>query len=124
VFGVREINIELNSPEMVDAMSALENDDFPLAFRRLSPLAEAGNPKAQCNLATLYHFGLGVEADGRKAVELYQGVAEQDIRQEHLSGIAYNNLATIYICGFPGIEADPEKASEYRNRAKALGFEM
>jgi len=115
---------ELNSPRMVDAMNALENEDFPLAFRLFSSLAETGNPKAQCNLATLYHFSFGVTADGKKAVALYQAVAEQDIREEHLSGIAYNNLATIYISGFPGVDADPQKASEYRNRAKELGFEM
>jgi len=116
--------LELNSPEMVQAMNALENEDHALAFRLFNLLAEAGNAKAQCNLATLYHFGLGVEADGKKAVELYRGVAEQEILEEHLSGIAYNNLATIYICGFPGIEPDPQRARDYRDRAKALGFEM
>ena len=115
---------ELNSPEMVEAMNALENKEYPLAFRLLQPLAEAGNPKAQCNLATLYHFGLGVDVDGQKAVKLYREVAEQGIRQEHLSGIAYNNLATIFVSGFPGIEADRQKADDYRNRARALGFEM
>lgn len=115
---------EVNSPEMVAAINALDNKDYPLAFTLLTPLAEGGNTKAQCNLATLYHFGLGVKADGEKAVSLYREVAEKEIREEHLSGIAYNNLATIFNCGFPGIEPDPQKASEYRNRAKALGFEM
>lgn len=111
-------------PEMVEAMNALEKRNYSLAFRLLNTLAKAGNPKAQCNLAALYNFGLGVNMDGRKAVELYLGVAEQEIREEHLSGVAYNNLATIYSGGVPDVVPDPKKASEYRNRAIALGFEM
>jgi TPR repeat protein len=90
----------------------------------LGTLAEAGNPKAQCNLATLYNFGFGVNIDGKKAVELYLEVAKQEIRDEYLSGIAYNNLATIYSGGAPDIVPDSQKANEYRDRARALGFEM
>jgi TPR repeat protein len=116
--------VESNSPEMAEAMNALEKGHYSLAFKLLKRLAEAGNPKAQCNLAFLYHFGLGVEADGQQAVELYRRVAEQEIREEHLSGIAYNNLATIYSGGVENIVPDPQKAHRYRDRARALGFEM
>jgi hypothetical protein len=124
VFEVRKAMAEFNSPEMIEAMDALEKRDYLLAFRLLESLAIAGNPKAQCNLAHLYHFGLGVKADGQKAVSLYRGVAQLEIREEHLSGIAYNNLATIYCGGVQDVVPDPEKVSEYRNRARELGFEM
>ena len=115
---------DFDSPEMLHAIDELDKGNYSAAFALLLPLAEAGNPRAQCNLATLYQAGLGVEPDGRKAVELYQTVAEQNIRESCLSGIAYNNLATIYITGGPGIEPDRQKSQEFKERARALGFEM
>jgi TPR repeat protein len=72
----------------------------------------------------LYHLGLGVEANAERAIELYLKVAEQQIYDEHLSAIAYHNLAQIYSCCHGGIEPDPQKAREYRVRSKELGFEM
>ena len=115
---------DFDSPEVLKAVGELENGNHAEAFRLLVPLANAGNPKARCNLATLYHLGLGVQMDGRKAVELYRSVAEQNILEDHLSGIAYNNLATIYATGLPGIQPDPEKSRRFREQAKTLGFEM
>jgi uncharacterized protein len=115
---------DFDNAQLLKAIDELARRNHVAAFELLLPLADAGNPKAQCNLATLYHLGLGVKADGRKAVDLYLKVAEQDIREEHLSGIAYNNLATIYSTGLPGIERDGEKSKEYLARARKLGFEM
>jgi TPR repeat protein len=107
-----------DTPEMLEAMSAVENKDYVLSLKLLETLAAAGNPKAQCNLATLYQVGLGVEVNENKAVELYLRVAERQILEEHLSAIAYNNLATIYC------STDPKKAGEYQRRAEALGFDI
>jgi len=115
---------EFESPEMLEAMDALDRKDFSSAGRLFTRIAESGNPKALCNLATFYHTGWGVKADPRKAVELYLRIAELEIREEHLSGIAFNNLASIYSCGLGDVEPDLEKAIEYRTRARALGFEM
>src|SRR5437660_7746144 len=113
-----------DSPDLLEALENIEKHNYAVALDRLVVLAQADNPKAQCNLATLYHFGWGVNVDGRKAVELYLGVAEQNIREDHLSGLAYNNLATIYATGLPGMEPDLQKASQYLARARELGFEM
>ncbi|HWX56402.1 MAG TPA: hypothetical protein VN176_17590 [Verrucomicrobiae bacterium] len=113
-----------DTPELIVALKAMSERDYREAFRLLSQLADADNPKAQCNLATCYHLGLGVEADGAKAVDLYTRVAEQNIRDEHLSAIAYNNMASIYVVGLPGIETDHQKAVEYRKKSDALGFPM
>lgn len=88
-----------DSPDMLRAIDALDRKDYCSALTLLKPLADTGNPRAQCNLADLYFVGWGVEADGKKAVELYLKVAEQNIREQHLSALAYHSLATVYIGG-------------------------
>lgn len=113
-----------DSPDMLRAVAALDRKDYGFALTLLKPLADTGNPRAQCNLADLYFLGWGVEADGNKAAELYLKVAEQNIREQHLSALAYHNLATIYIGGAPGIEPDGEKAEQYERLARELGFDM
>jgi uncharacterized protein len=107
-----------------DALAEFEKENYSVAFKLLRPLAEAGNPQAQCSLASLYHLGLGVEADGRKATELYRATATQNIREGQLSGLAYSNLSAIYGTGAPGVERNLELARECRRLAKELGFPM
>ena len=109
---------------MLRALESIETGDYSNAFELLVPLAQSGNPKAQCNLANLYHFGWGVKVDADKAIELYHRVAQQNISEEYLSGLAYQSLATIYITGLPGIQPDVGRAAEFAARAKELGFEM
>ncbi len=113
-----------DSPEMLRALESIEQGNYSNAFELLVPLAQTGNPKAQCNLANLYHFGWGVEVDAKKAIELYHRVAQQNIREQYLSGLAYQSLSTIYITGLPGIQPDGERAAEFAARAKELGVEM
>lgn len=112
------------TPEMERALLEFERKNYGAALRLLTPLAEAGNPEAECNLATLYQCGLGVQMDAQKAVSLYRKVAEQNIRERCVSGIAYNNLATLYAIGAPGVERDRELAKKYRQLARELGFNM
>ena len=113
-----------DSPEMLSAIASIERGEYSNAFELLVPLAQTENPKAQCNLANLYHFGCGVEVDAKKAIELYHRVAQQNIREEYLSGLAYQSLSAIYITGLPGIQPDAERAAEFAACAKELGFEM
>jgi TPR repeat protein len=113
-----------NCPELLQALDDIERGDFSTAVPTLTRLALEGNPKAQCNLANLYHFGWGVTTNGKKAIELYHAVARQDIRDECLSGLAYRNLATIYTTGLQDVAPDPEKAAHFSARATELGFEM
>jgi TPR repeat protein len=101
---------DFNSLKMSKAMQAIDDRDYSAALERLLPLAEAGHPKAQLNLATLYHLGLGVEADAQKAVELYFAVGEQNLPDEHLSSLAYHNLSTLYVCGGPGVRPSWERS--------------
>jgi TPR repeat protein len=113
-----------DNAELQIALDALENKEYAVAVAILLKIAETGNPKAQCNLATCYHLGLGVTMHAQRAIELYMQVAEQNITEEHLSAIAYTNMAAIYESGFPGIEADRQKAAECHRRARELGFPM
>jgi TPR repeat protein len=113
-----------NTPEVERAIENIEKGNYLEAQKLLMPLAESGNPKAQCNLANLYHFGWGVRIDGEKAIELYTKVAQHNIREENLSSLACQSLATIYTTGLPNIQPDPEKAANFSARAKELGFEM
>ena len=113
-----------DTPELLEALQNIEKGNYSTAFEVLAHLADAGNPKAQCNLANLYHFGWGVIADGSKAAELYCKVARQNIHEERLSALAYHNLSTLYICGAPGIGPDRERGAAYSALAKELGFDM
>ena len=113
-----------DTPELLEALQNIEKGKYSAAFEVLASLSDAGNPKAQCNLANLYHFGWGVTADGNKAVELYSKVARRNILEEHLSALAYHNLSTLYICGAPGISPDHKQAASYSALAKELGFDM
>ena len=114
-------------PEFRDlerALAMIDSKDYAAALQLLVPLAEAGDPVAQCNLASLYQCGLGVKADGQKAVKLYERVGELEIREKHLSALAYHNLATIYVTGAPGVQPDQEKARKCEGRARELGFDL
>lgn len=115
---------ELTSQPIQQAILEYEQENYIDALKLLIPLAEDGNPTAQCYLANMYEFGLGVEIDCSKAIELYIKVAEQGIMDGCLSGLAYHNLETIYRVGAPGIIRDEEKANQYSALAKKLGFEM
>jgi uncharacterized protein len=115
---------DFNSPTMLRAIEEMDKRNYSVALALLLPLAESGNARARCNLATLYSFGWGVTQNAKKAVELYRSVAEQNIQEGHLSAIAYNNLATIYFTGAHGVERDVEKGQECLARARELGFEM
>jgi len=109
---------------MLKAVEEIDNKNYSAAFELLQPLAEAGNPTAQLNLATLYHLGLGIAADGQKAIDLYLKVAKQNIQEEHLSSLAYHNLSTLYICGGPGVAPSSDKVEKYRRLSQDLGFGM
>lgn len=109
---------------MLQALEEYERGNYTSALDSFTVLAKEGNPKAKCYLAALYQFGLGTKTYLNKAIELYLEVAESCIHEGKLSGVAYNNLATIYRVGGPDVDQDNEKANKYAELAKSLGFEM
>jgi TPR repeat protein len=57
---------ELNCAAMLRASEAIDNRDYSAAFELLVALAAEGNPKAELNLATFYHLGLGVPRTAKR----------------------------------------------------------
>ena len=103
---------------------AYDAQDFREARRILMPLAEAGNPKAQCYVASMFQGGLGCAIDGEKAVEFFRKAAIQNEMDEKVSGLAYHNLGTIYSVGLPGIPANASLAKECWRKAGELGSNL
>jgi uncharacterized protein len=108
--------------ELINAVKAYDESNFEIAFGLFKRLAELDIAEAQCYLATMYQCGLGVKENGMEAIKLYRTVAKRNIKKGSLSGIAYNNLATIYTTGLPDIPPDESKAKKYKNKAIELGF--
>jgi hypothetical protein len=46
---------DFDSPNMLKVVEEVGRKNYLSALALLVPLADAGNPKAQCNLANLYH---------------------------------------------------------------------
>ncbi|MGI0479462.1 tetratricopeptide repeat protein [Geminocystis sp. CENA526] len=78
---------------------AFEEKNYQETLILLKPLAEEGNPEAQCILGNIYHLGLGVNPNTQKAVKWYKKSAKQGYL------IAKNNLKTIYLMEEIGKEA-------------------
>lgn len=110
--------------KMESGLKAFNENRYAEAMKILLPLAESGNAQAQCYVATMFHSGLGVSPDGVAAVSWYKRAAEQEIKDENISAVAYNNLSTIYVTGMPGVTPNNDLARQYRQKAVELGFEM
>lgn len=132
-------------------VEAAQRNDFGTAFKLFLPLAEAGDPEAQHNLAMLYRTGRGVEKDltvsarwFRRAAE--RGVADAQYYLGHLydtgegveqsakyafvwyrkaaeqgQGLAQINLGVMYANG-QGVEPDQEEAYLWFHVAAAQGY--
>ena len=75
------ISVTITTPAwpspLSDGVSAFHRGDFPVAFRRLRPLAERGQPEAQALLGFMYEHGSGVPQDRVLAARWYSSAAEQ-----------------------------------------------
>ena len=68
-------------------------------------------------LSLLYQGGYGVPQDPDSAERWVIRATEQQ------SALAWNNLGTLYLIGWPEVPRNPEKAVECYLRAKELGFD-
>src|SRR5258707_8582879 len=75
-------------------MKAFRSGDYATAAREWKPLAEKGDPDAQCNLGILYQKGLGVNKDAAEAFHLFQLSADKGNAQ------AEYQLAQMYAKGW------------------------
>jgi TPR repeat protein len=82
-----------------DATAAVQRKDYATALKLIEPLAEAGDPRAQTQLATLYYHGQGVNESDAQAVVWYDRAA----RQGHLP--AQYLLGNMYAYGHATVPA-------------------
>ena len=61
----------------INAVDALERDDYETAYKLFLPLAEQGNVDGQRNLGVLYYLGQGVPQDYKEAEKWWELAAEQ-----------------------------------------------
>jgi len=88
--------------------------DYAAAIAKATPLAEAGQPRAQTLLGYMAELGLGMPVDPAKAVEYYQKAADLGYPQ------AIQNLAVSYRWGELGLTEDKAKARELYAMAAAM----
>jgi TPR repeat protein len=69
------------------------------AIAELKPEAEAGDARAQTNLASIYYYGLGISANFDKALQWYRAAALQGDPDGQIG------LAILY-AGGQGVQAD------------------
>ncbi|CCE10023.1 conserved exported hypothetical protein [Bradyrhizobium sp. STM 3843] len=101
--------------ELDDAVAAAHGGDYATALKRLSPLAEKGDARAQFDLGFMQAFGWGVQRDPAKAIDWYRKAAEQGLAvAQHYLGLAYVNGE--------GVRPDGAEAARWLGRSAAQGF--
>lgn len=96
-------------------LAAFRQGNYASAHENWAPLAEAGKPQAQFNLALLYSNGLGVVRAPQIAQRWFQAAAEQGNVQ------AQYNLALMLQTG-DGIESDIAAARGWYEKAARRGL--
>jgi uncharacterized protein len=97
-------------------LQAFKQQNYVRAAQLALPLAESGDVTAQEIMGNIYQLGLCGEWDYAKARAWYEKAIALG------SGLAANNLATIYSMGDRVVAVDQAKARELRIMARELGF--
>ena len=111
--------------ELDTAREAIEAGDYEVAYEKLLPLAEAGNPEAQYNLGVMYQEGLVVEQNYGKALKWFRKAAEQgDVQaQYNLGGISHHGYGlqnAIQVHNYLETHLTPNELEEARQLAREL----
>ena len=116
-FAVLAIALSLPAlgDDFSDAIVAYQKGDYDTAHDLWAPLAEAGDARAQFNLALLYGNALGRTLDRETARRWFQAAAEQGNVQ------AQYNLARMLQSG-DGVQADVAAARGWYERAARQDF--
>lgn len=94
-----------------DGRQAFQGGDYKAALELWRPLADDGDPRAQYNLALLYHGGLGTEKDLGEARRWYTLAAQQG------NDDAQYNLGVLYAQGQGVMRSNREAALWWRQAA-------
>jgi len=105
----------LAAAELDDAVAAAHRGDYATALRRLSPLAEKGDARAQFDIGFMHAYGWGVPRDAAAAIPWYRKAADQGLAvAQHSLGLAFVNA--------DGVRPDDVEAARWFARAAAQGF--
>lgn len=99
-----------SSPSLATAKSLITEGRFKEAIVTLEEAADNGSPEAHLELGRLYEYGLGVEADRKRAFAHYLTAAELGDPE------GQQTVAESYAYGY-GVKQDVAKASEWAARA-------
>jgi V8-like Glu-specific endopeptidase len=101
--------------ELDDAVAAAQRGEYAAALRRLSPLAEKGDARAQFDVGFMHAYGWGVPRNPAEAITWYRKAADQGLPvAQHFLGLAYANGE--------GVRPDDPEAARWFARAAAQGF--
>jgi TPR repeat protein len=95
-------------------LTAYNRANYALALRALTPLAEAGDARAQKILGLMHFAGEGVPVDGVAAARWFRRAAEQG------DAVAQTTLGALYEYGL-GVARDPAASADWYRRAAAQG---
>jgi len=99
-------------------MDLFINSEYDEAIKLLKPLIEKDEPFALCYLGTMYHLGLGVKQDGKKAEE----ILKKSLKLGY--GLAAHNLGTLYFQGALGLSANKVLAKKYYKIAEEMDVQV
>jgi V8-like Glu-specific endopeptidase len=101
--------------ELDEAVAAAHRGDYPAALRRLSPLAEKGDARAEFDIGFMHAYGWGVPRNPADAIAWYRKAADQGLAvAQHFLGLAFSNG--------DGVRPDDAEAARWFARAAAQGF--
>ena len=101
--------------ELDEAVAAARGGEYATALRRLSPLAEKGDARAQFDVGFMRAYGWGSQRNPAEALTWYRKAADQGLAvAQHFLGLAYVNG--------DGVRPDDAEAARWFARAAAQGF--
>jgi len=101
--------------ELDEAVAAARGGEYASALRRLSPLAEKGDARAQFDIGFMRAYGWGAQRNPAEALTWYRKAADQGLAvAQHFLGLAYVNG--------DGVRCDDAEAARWFARAAAQGF--
>lgn len=108
-------NATKSSSSLEEGLSAFENENYDLAYRKLNPLSEGGVAMAQNTIGKMFMQGQGVPQDFSKALILFRKAASQGLAN------AQTNLGVMYAAG-NGVQQDYKQAIVWFKKAANQGF--
>ena len=106
---------KVENPSVADGLAALEIGDNQTAYDNFHPLAGNDDADACFHLGRMFHFGYGLEPDGKEATTYYEKAA----KQRHAQAIVH--LGMLHRDGVGGLPVDAAAAATRFEEAAKLG---